>query len=156
MASRHDETSFASRLLRQDEPLSDAQYQEYHRKLEGAFRAAERRERLAGRVVIGSCVVSLTLMFVGGSKLLGAFDPWSKDATIWSVAAGVVYFLATGLFFLSLASYYSRFRPRVRDAKERLRDAAILDLQRQLRELHEQAGRGARRDEPDADQTSSG
>jgi hypothetical protein len=113
------------------------------------LRAAERRERLAGRVVVGSSVVGLTLMFIGGSRLLGDFDPWSKDATVVSVAAGVIYLLATALFFLSLASYFSRFRPRVRDAKERIRDLILLDLQRQLRELREQVGRGSPRDGPD-------
>jgi|GEM_PF-4710685 len=40
-------------------------------------------------------IVSLTLMFVGGSKIIGAFDPWSKEANVWSVAAGSVYLLAT-------------------------------------------------------------
>ena len=155
MADRHDETGFASRLLRQDEPPTDAEYREYRRRLEDALAAAERRVRVTGYVVVGSCVVSLTLMFVGGSKVLGDFDPWSRDATAWSVAAGVVYVLATGLFFLSLASYCSRFRPRVRDAKDQLRDTAILGLQRQLRELREQAGRDAR-GAPDADQTNSG
>ena len=156
MANRHDPSSFAARLLGQDEPLSDAQYQEYRRGLDDALRAAERRERLAGRVAVGSFVVSLTLMFVGGSKLLGDFDPWSKGATVVSVAAGAVYLLATALFFLSLASYYSRFRPRVRDAKERLRDLVLLDLQRQIRELREQAGRRSGRDEPDAEPPKSG
>jgi hypothetical protein len=156
MANRHDPSRFVARLLGQDDPLSDAQYQEYRRGLDDALRAAERRERLAGRVAVGSCAVSLTLMFVGGSKLIGDFDPWSKGASVVSVAAGVVYLLATTLFFLSLASYYSRFRPRVRDVKERLRDLVLLDLQRQIRELREQAGRHSGRDEPDSGPPKSG
>jgi hypothetical protein len=156
MPDRHDPSSFAARLLRQDKPLSEDQHQEYRRKLDHALRAAERQERLAGRVVVGSSVVSLTLMFIGGSKLLGDFDPWSKDATIVSVAAGAIYLFATALFFLSLASYFSRFRPRVGDAKEQLRDLAILELQRQLSELREQVGRGAPRGEPDSDRPKSG
>jgi hypothetical protein len=156
MANTHDPGRFASELLRQDEPLSDSEYQEYRRKLENALTAADRREKRAGRIVVASGVISLTLMFVGGSKLLGDFDPWSKDANVVSVAAGVVYLLATGLFFLCLASYYSRFRPAVRDAKERLRDASILDLQRQIRELRERAKQDARSDEPTSGKPNPG
>jgi hypothetical protein len=145
MADPNEPHDFASRLLRQDEPVREAVYQAYRDRLEVALRAAEWRENWAGRVVAVACVVSFALMFVGGSKWLGDFDPWSKDATALSVTAAVVYLLATLTFFLGLASYYSRFRPGVRDAKERLRDAAILDLQRQVRELREQVERNARR-----------
>jgi hypothetical protein len=147
MNDRHETRSIASRLLGQDEPVSGSQYLEYRRKLDEALRGAERKEKLAGRIVVGSCVVTLILMYVGGSKLIGDFDPWSTGATTWSVAAGVVYILTTALFFLSLASYYSRFRPRVRDTKEQLRDLAILDIQRQINELREQATRSSQRQE---------
>ena len=94
-------------------------------------------------------------MFVGGSKLIGDFDPWSKGATVASVAAGAAYLLATALFFLSLAAYYSRFRPRVRDAEGRFRDLVLLDLQRQVRELREQAGRSSQREGPDSGRPKS-
>ena len=156
MYDRLDPKNFASQLLRQDIPLSDSQYREYRQKLEEALRAAERRERLAYRVVLGSCVVMLALMFLGGSRWLGAFDPWSKDATIMSVVAGVVYLFATVTFFLTLASYYSRFRPRVRDTKEQLRDLALLDLQRQLCELREQVRQSSYRDIPGSEPPKSG
>jgi hypothetical protein len=138
MNDPRDPNSLAARLLRQDEPVSPARYQEYRAKLEAAVTAARWRERLAGRVVVISCVLSLTLMFVGGSKVLGPFDPWSKEATPLSVSAGVVYCLATGVFWLSLASYFSRFRPGVSEARERLRDADLLELQQQVRELREE------------------
>jgi hypothetical protein len=140
MDEPRDPRRFASDLLRQDEPLNGAQYEEYRMNLEKALTAAESREVVTGRVVAASCVLSLALLFVGWSNAIGSFDPWSKDATPWSVAAGVLYWLATALFFLSLASYYSRFRPGTRAARERIRDAAILDLQRQLRDLRGQDG----------------
>lgn len=140
MADTHDLNAFATRLLRQDSPPSDAEYRDYRERLAKALAGAERRVRVTGYVVVGSLIVSLALMYVGGSKLLGDFDPWSKGATFLSVTAGALYWLATILFFVSLASYYSRFQPKVRDAKEQLRDSVILDLQRQLRELREQAG----------------
>lgn len=138
MAKPGERTDLAAALLRQDPFPSEAQYQEYRHMLDKALQRAERRLAWTGRVVIGSALVSLTMLFIGGSKLLGDFDPWSKEATPLSVTAGVVYIVATALFFLSLASYYSRFRPRVRETREQMRDMAILDLQRQLRELRAQ------------------
>lgn len=140
MADTPDRNSFANQLLRQDKPLNDSEYRAYRERLADALVAAERRVLWTGRICAGSFVVSLALMFVGGSKLIGSFDPGSKDATFWSVGAGAVYWLATIVFFLSLASYYSRLRPRVRDTKDELRDAVVLDLERQLRELRERTG----------------
>lgn len=131
-------TRFASRLLQQEEILSDEQYLQYRNRLESALESAKRRERWTFRVVILSCIASFVLIFVGGSKLLGDFDPWSKDATAASIAAGVGYWVALSIFLVSLASYYSRFRPGTREARERLRDASILDLQRQVHELRQQ------------------
>jgi len=138
MAKPGERTDLAAALLRHDSFPSEAQYQEYRHMLDKALQRAERRLAWTGRVVIGSAMISLTLLFIGGSKLLGDFDPWSKGATPLSVTAGVVYIVATALFFLSLASYYSRFRPRVRETREQMRDMVILDLQRQLRELRAQ------------------
>lgn len=135
MTDPRNADSLASRLLRQADGLSDSQYEDHRMKLEQALTTAERREKIVYWVCAVSCVVSFTLTFVGGSKVIGDFDPWSKGANVWSVIAGVIYILATALFFLSLASYYSRFRPAAREAKERIRDASILELQQQVREL---------------------
>ena len=147
MTNSHNTSRFAAQLLQQDEPLSDSQYKEYRMKLENALTTAERREKLARRVVVVSCVVSFTLIFVGGSQIFGDFDPWSKEATIVSVTLGVIYFLAAVIFPLSLASYYSRFRPRVREAKEQIRDASILDLQREICELRKQIAATSRHED---------
>lgn len=147
MAKQNDPGRFKSQLLQQDEPLNESKYQEYRENLEKAFRTAERRLVLTGWVVVISGVISLSLLFVGGSKLIGDFDPWSKNANIASIAAGVVFILASILFWVSLASYYSRFRPGLKDTKERLRDASILELQRQVRELRDLVERSLRHDE---------
>jgi hypothetical protein len=151
---RHTD-SFASQLLRQEDGLSDSRYREYREKLERALTTAERRERFAYWVCAVSCVVMVTLTFVGGSRIIGDFDPWSKGANVWSVTAGVVYVLATVLFFLSLASYYSRFRPAAREAKELIRDASILELQRQVRELHKLIATTSPPSVPDPDKPQS-
>ena len=131
---RHDE-DFASILLKQDESLSDSQYKDYRMNLENALSAAERKEKLAGHVAAGAFAVALILMFVGGSRVLGAFDPWSKDANPLSITLGVIYVLASVTFPLALAVGFSRFRPAVGTAKEKIRDAMLLDLQREIRDL---------------------
>jgi TRAP-type C4-dicarboxylate transport system permease small subunit len=138
MNSAQEKSLFATRLLQQDEPVSDSTYKEYRMKLENALIAAERRERLAGRVVAASCVIGFALMFVGGSRILGDFDPWSKDATAISITLGVIYAVAVVVFPISLASYYSRFRPKVRNVREQLRDASMLALQAEVLELRKQ------------------
>lgn len=129
---------FAAQLLQQDQPLSDPEYKEYRMNLECVLSRAERREQVARYVVLVSLVLSLVLMFVGGSKVLGDFDPWSTRSTSISVVLGVVYVAATVLFWVSLASYFSRFRPGIRNAQDQIREAMLHDVQRQLRELREQ------------------
>lgn len=147
MNSSPEISGFAMKLLKQDEPLSQSDYKEYRMKLENALTSAERREKLAGRVAGVSVAVSVVLMFVGGSNLLGSIDPWSKDATMASMALGVVFVLATLSALFSLATYYSQFRPQVRDVKEQLRDASILALHGELSELRKQVAMNSRRDE---------
>ncbi len=139
---------FAAQLLQQDEPLSDSQYKEYRMKFENALTTAERREKLAHRVVIVSCVATFTLMFVGGSKLFGSFVPSEKDANIVSLTLSAIFVLSAVLFPLSLASYYSRFRPRVRESKEQLRDATILDVKREICKIRKQIAAISHHEDP--------
>lgn len=158
MTKSHDPNSFASQLLRQDEALSDSQYQDYRRKLEQALLRAQRRERLAYWISVTSGVIwfglLLTIMFFRRS--IGDLDPWSKNANVWSVAVGLAYVVSVVAFFLSLASYYSRFRPGTREAKERLRDASILELQRQIGQLRQQVADLLSHVHPDRDKPPSG
>jgi hypothetical protein len=74
-------------------------------------------------------------MFVGGSQVVGSFDPWDDDATIVSVTLGAIYCVAGVVFWIALASYFSRFRPRTREVKDNLRDARMLELEREITEL---------------------
>jgi len=138
MPNSQNTTRFATQLLQQDQPLSDSQYKEYRMKLENALTTAQRRQKQAYRVAVVSCVICVTLIFVGGSQIFGSFDPWDKSANIVSMTLGVIYLFSAVIFPLSIASYYSRFRPRVREAREQLRDASILDLQREICELRKQ------------------
>jgi hypothetical protein len=126
---------FGEELLKQDKPLKESDYKEYRMRLEDSLNRAERNERLVGRIVIICFVLAFVLMFVGGSQVLGSFDPWDNDATIFSVTLGVVYVVALVAAWVGLASYFSRFRPRTREAKENIRDAHMLDLERQIQVL---------------------
>ncbi len=128
----------AAGLLEHEDPLNEAEYKEYRMRLEDALTRAERNEKMTGVLSVTCFVVALILMFVGGSRVLGSFDPWSKDATILSVTLGVIYCVAGVVFWISLASYFSRFRPRTRQARDSIRDANIIELRREIGELRKQ------------------
>ena len=138
MDNSHVTNRLASQLLELDEPLSDSQYREYRMSLENALTVAQRRERLFARIAGTAFVVGLILMFVGGSKVVGAFDPWSNDATIFSVTLGVIYVAATIVWPIALATYFSRLRPRIRDIKEQIRDTSLLAIQSEVAQLRKE------------------
>jgi hypothetical protein len=140
MTDPPDRNRFVSQLLQQDEPMTDTAYMEYRMKLETALSQAERREKLTGIIAGAAFILALLLMFVGGSRVVGGFDPWSKDATILSTALGVVYALAAVTWPLAMAMYFSRFRPRVRGIKEQIRDTMLLGLQAEVAALRKQVG----------------
>ena len=146
MSSANNPGHFAMKLLQQDQPFSESQYKEYRMKLEDALTAAQRRERLVGHAAWVSFLVAGVLMFFGGSRVVGSFDPWSRDATVLSVTLGAVYCIAMIIWPLAIASYFSRFRPRVRDIKEQIRDTAILALQCEIADLRKQIGTPRRDD----------
>lgn len=128
----------ASQLLKLDEPLSTSGYQEYRMSLENALTAAQRREKVVGRIAGIAFAAGLLLMFVGGSQVAGDFDPWSKNATALSVTLGVLYVAAAVTWPLAMAVYFSRLRPRIRELKEQLRDATLLALQNEVAQLRQQ------------------
>ena len=146
MSSANKPGHFAMQLLQQDQPFSESQYKGYRMKLEDALTTAQRRERLVGHAAWVSFLIGFVLMFVGGSKVVGNFDPWSRDATILSVMLGVIYCIAAVTWPLAMASYFSRFRPRVRDIKEQIRDTAILALQCEIADLGTEIGTPRRDD----------
>ena len=138
MAEQNSMNSFSSRLLAQDASNSDAQYQEYREKLARALNAARRSERIAYWICAVTGPVSFALMFVGGSKALGSFDPWDKSATPLSIGLAAIFLASSIVFWVLLASFYSRFRPRTRAAEDRLRDAQLLQLTSQLADLRKE------------------
>jgi hypothetical protein len=125
-------------LLLQDQPLSASDYREYRVRLEQALTTAERRGKLAAWVAGASFAIAFVLMFVGGSKAVGDFDPWGKNATFLSVTLGVLYVIAMIAWPVALAVGFSRFQPRAREIKEQIRDTSILALQVEIAELRKE------------------
>jgi hypothetical protein len=147
MSSQREPNPFVTQLLRQDTPLNDSEYKEYRMKLDNALKSAERRETMAGRVALAAFVVSAILMFVGGAKVFGDFDPTSQGATFVSITLGVIYVVAGITWPVALAVGFSRFRPRVREIKEEIRDNSILALQCEIAELRKEVAALSRRGE---------
>lgn len=140
MVERPEPTnSLGAALLREDTP-NKSEYEEYRMNLKLALNRAERRERITFHVCWVSMLLAFGLSFVGGSKILGSFDPYDDTATLLSIALGVIYVLACIAFPLSLASLYSRFRPRIRTVKQEITHAKIDQLQREVEGLRERLG----------------
>ena len=135
MAEHNSMKSISSQLLAHDARETGDQYLDYRNQLTRALDAARRSERIAYWICAVSGPVSVVLMFVGGSKVLGSFDPWSNDATPLSMAAGVIYVVSLIAFCVGLASFYTRFRPRTRAAEDNLRESHWMQMAAQLATL---------------------
>ena len=138
MCNSTDTSHFSTQLLQQDQSLKDSEYKEYRMKLKTALATAEHREKLAGRVAMVSIPIAFILMFVGASQIFGPFDPTEKDANVVSMGLSVIYVIAVVVGPISLASYYSRFRPRVIDIQQKLRDANMLAIKSELAEIRKE------------------
>lgn len=131
--------SFGDALLRED-PINEPDYKEYRMNLELALNRAERFERITFHVCWVTFLLSWCLAFVGGTKVVGGFDPYDQNATPLSIALGVVYVITCIAWPLSLASLYSRFRPRIREIKEEINTSKIDQLQQEVEQLREKLG----------------
>jgi hypothetical protein len=138
MDSPHHPKMFATELLQQEKRSHDSKYQEYRMRLENALTVAERRAEFTRRVAAVCLVLGLVLLFVGGTKIFGSFDPWDDKATIVSVALGVMNVLAWTIGLVGMASYYSRFRIAIRETREAIRDTHLLALRQEIAELRQQ------------------
>ena len=108
--------------------------------LDLALSRDERLEKVAFHVCWVSFLLALILMFVGGSQVVGSFDPYDDNANPVSITLGVVWVLASIAWPLALASVYSRFRPRIRNLRQHISDAKIDKLQHEVDKLKEQLG----------------
>jgi hypothetical protein len=106
-------------------------------QLEHQLIQAESHKRLAKQVVIGALFVAAAVFPILASHVFGGADPYDKDATVFSITAGGIYIVACAVFFIGIASYCSRFMPRVRRAREELREESIRELRREVAELRQ-------------------
>lgn len=123
--------SLGAALIRQDRP-SESDYEEYRMELETALKRAERRGRLAFHICWSSMLVAIGLSLVGASRVFGSFDPFDRSANLLTLVLGVIYVLACIAFPLSLASWYSRFRPRGHVIRQQIAEAKIDQLGRDI------------------------
>jgi hypothetical protein len=124
-------------LLQFDEPFVQSHYKEYRMSLEAALNRAERNERLSFHACWIGFLLAFVLMFVGGTQILGSFDPTDDRATAVSIALASIYALAMLTWPLAAAFYFSRVRPRIKRIKEDIRDAEIAELKRDVAELRD-------------------
>jgi hypothetical protein len=139
--------SFSHRLIEQDRPLHSPQYQGHRMQLELKLTQARFRERLTFRIVVAALLTALVLLPVCGMRLFGSPDPGDRTANWLSVSLGAIQVLATITFWVGLASYYSRFRPAVRQLSEDVRDETIRELRDEVRTLQQQVAKFAKSDD---------
>ncbi len=122
------------------EPLVPEKYEEYRMNLESAIDRTIARRTLTTYICIVSLILSFVLMFVGGSKVLGSFDPTETRATPISIVLGVIYALSSITWPITLAMIVSRFNPRLRSLRERLILQTLEDLRSRIAKLEAQSG----------------
>jgi hypothetical protein len=137
MAEQPIPEDFASQLLRQDEFLSSERYKDHRMRLEQRLIQAESRERMVKQFIVGALMTAFLAFLIAASRVFGSPDPFDDDATILSTIVGVIYVVAWIVFFVGAASYFSRFAPRARLAREELLQASIQELRNEVRELRE-------------------
>lgn len=128
------ELSLRTALL-QAEPFNQSDYEEYRMNLKLALTRAERWERTTFHVCWVALALTCILMFVGGTEVVGAFDPYSDNANPLSIGLGVVFVIANITWLLALASHYSRFGPRIRRVKQEIMATQIEQLRHEVERL---------------------
>ena len=128
--------TLGERLLSEEIP-DQSQYEEYRMNLEQALQRTRKYEQITVHVCWITFLLGFLLMIVGGSQAVGPFDPTDADANPLSITLGVIYVLCMITWPLSLAVGFSRFRPRIKDLREEIRDAKLDQLEQEVRQLRE-------------------
>ena len=121
--------------------VEPAAYEEYRMNLEHALRRTKRFDRIAFHAFWISFFLAFLLMFAGGNRTFGSFDPWSTSANPLSITLGVIYVVANIIWPLAIAASLSRFQPRIRKLRQQTSDAKIDQLQHEVAELRRQLQR---------------
>ena len=135
MSEAHSNPTFGDRLLQQDSALQSSQYQEHRMKLEQKLERARQWERRLTWIVPIALLVAMGLLPISAGKIFGPADPTEAGANWISVSLGSVQVLATIVFWIGLASYFSRIRPALQQTADLLRDQAIQEILGEVRQL---------------------
>lgn len=135
MAELSAANRFAQELAAQDPLAQSEAYAAHRRQLEDQLVRLTKYELWTSRIAALAAVLSLVLMFVGGSQAFGSFDPTDRDATIFSIALAAIYVVSSVTWPLALATYFSRLRPRIRETKDQLLRHSLCELQLEMRTL---------------------
>lgn len=138
MSKPKHETSFSEQLLQQESSFQQTRYQEHRMNLEEQLNRLEIREKH----VLSACkillVITFILMFVGGSEVLGGFDPWNENANILSVTLGLLYLICAVSCPMLAAYYFSNLRPTTRRTRDDLLHYSIKELSLTVEQLGEE------------------
>lgn len=124
-------------LLREDTALASPRYEEHRMELERQLSRAESREVLVHRVAVGALLTAIASGALTATQVFGSADFGDRTATPLSVAMVVLYVASLSVFALGFAAYYGRFRPAVRQTRERLILESIRELRGEVRELRQ-------------------
>jgi hypothetical protein len=138
MTSSDKSNNFQTLLLQQESSLSRQPYQEHRMQIEARLDQAERYQKYAKTTGFVAILVAAALFPIVASGTLGGADPYDKDANLISVSLAILYFITCGVAAISIASFYSRFAPRARQAREDLRDEMLQEMRQELAELRDQ------------------
>ena len=104
-------------------------------QLEAELSRAKHKEKRVMWILPIAYATSVILMFIGGSKLFGSFDPWSSNANVVSLALGAIYLIAMVATPMLLAYYLSNLWPRIRRLKNDLLQHSANEQQHSIHEL---------------------
>ncbi|MBI1311076.1 hypothetical protein GC176_07185 [bacterium] len=121
-------------------------------KLESALDQLERREQFILKLCKLFVVITIALMILGGSEVLGGFDPWNANANILSITLGIIYVIFAVSTAMLAAYYFSNLRPTTRQTRDTLFQHSLSEMAQALDAIREEVRSLKDRDAGDTDQ----
>ena len=138
MNTLNKSNSFQTLLVQQEYSLSRQPYQDHRMQVEARLAQAERYQKHSKVVGFIAILLAAGMFPIVASGAIGSADPFDKNANILSVSLALLYIVACIVGAVSVASFYSRFSPRTRQAREDLRDEMLREMRSDLAALREQ------------------
>ncbi|QDU40920.1 hypothetical protein Mal4_52830 [Maioricimonas rarisocia] len=116
-------------------------------KLESELNRSSEKEVRVRRLCFVMILAATVLMFLGGTEVLGSFDPFDPTANPLSVALGVVHVICAVAAPMLVAYYYARLRPATRSLRDDLLQHSIREVRHELHEVRNELSGLHRRSE---------